>query len=430
MINILRLKLNSNNLFQDSFWALIGNLFGKGLSVFSGILLAKILGKDGFGEYSLIKNPLFASSMFFTFGFGYLVTKLISVNLNNGFIVIKKIIKWSTSFTLIFSGVISLVLLLFSNYISINYFGDLSFGSSIRVFSIWNILNSYYTLQIGIISGFRSFKKLVFISIASGLVLVSFTYFGSINYGILGAIWALVLYQFIHILLNVYLIRNSIKLIEEKNPSNESSLKFKDLVLEVIPVGIQEGVYSVFTWITSLIILKFSSTSDFGLYNAAIQWSSIVLFIPGILRSVMLAHFSNANNQKMKKEMIKNVLLLNFFVVIIPAALVALISGRIEAYYGSAYAGLGLLIIVSMIISVQLSFSNIYSQLFLSERLNWVMLLIKLLKEAIVVGILVILFTKVKYNISDSLKILISSIIGNTFLLTYAFFYYKKHSEI
>ena len=45
-------SIKSNNLFKDSLWAVMGNGIGNFLMLFSGILIAKFLGKDLYGEYS------------------------------------------------------------------------------------------------------------------------------------------------------------------------------------------------------------------------------------------------------------------------------------------------------------------------------------------------------------------------------------------
>jgi O-antigen/teichoic acid export membrane protein len=425
-LQIFKQRISENELILDSLWAILGNFFGKGLSVYSGILLAKLLEKKAFGEYSLIKNPLFASSMFFTFGFGYLVTKLIAENIKNGQPILRKIINWTSKFSFIFSGIISLLLIIFSDFISLKYFNSLQFRSTIIIFSIWNIFNCIYTLQMGIFSGLRLFKPLIKVNVITGLVLVFITYFGTKNYGINGAVVSLLIFQVSNVLVNYYLINKKIKSILLENENLAVNIKFSELIKEVLPIGFQEGVYSIFNWLTSIIIIRLSSTSEFGVYNAALQWSAIVLFIPGSLRSVILAHFSINENSNDKQRMIKNVMTLNLVVVLIPAILVSIFSNQIEYYYGLSYKGLGLLIVISMVLSAQMSISNIYSQLFMSEKLNWQMFFMRLLKELILISLLFALFNFPGIKIRGSLLILITSIISNMLLLFGTVFYYSR----
>ena len=48
----IKQKINSK-LFRDSFWAVFGNGIGNALMLLSGIIIARLLGKDLYGEYGI-----------------------------------------------------------------------------------------------------------------------------------------------------------------------------------------------------------------------------------------------------------------------------------------------------------------------------------------------------------------------------------------
>ena len=86
IVNILDLKNRAiqSRLLNDSFWVLFGNSLGKGLALAAGIVVARLLGKEIFGEYGMIRNTLVSIAIFSTFGLGFTATKYISENrLNN-----------------------------------------------------------------------------------------------------------------------------------------------------------------------------------------------------------------------------------------------------------------------------------------------------------------------------------------------------------
>ena len=43
-----------SNFFKDSSWAVFGNGIGYGLMLLSGIIIARMLGKDLYGEYGFV----------------------------------------------------------------------------------------------------------------------------------------------------------------------------------------------------------------------------------------------------------------------------------------------------------------------------------------------------------------------------------------
>ena len=71
-------KIHRNSLAKDAFWAMIGSVLGKGLSLLAGILVARFLGKELFGQYGIIKNTLVNVAVFSTLGLGYTGTRYIS----------------------------------------------------------------------------------------------------------------------------------------------------------------------------------------------------------------------------------------------------------------------------------------------------------------------------------------------------------------
>ena len=80
MANFQRIKkrLFQSKLFKDSFWAIMGNGVGNLLIMLSGIFVARLLGKDLYGEYGVVKTTMFYIASFSCFGMGVTSTKFIS----------------------------------------------------------------------------------------------------------------------------------------------------------------------------------------------------------------------------------------------------------------------------------------------------------------------------------------------------------------
>ena len=60
-------RLRRSPLFKDSMWSLIGSTVGRGLSLIAGILVARFLGKEIYGEYGIIKTTLSNIEIFSSF---------------------------------------------------------------------------------------------------------------------------------------------------------------------------------------------------------------------------------------------------------------------------------------------------------------------------------------------------------------------------
>ena len=77
-VNGLVAKLKQSKLFKDSFWAIFGNGLGTALLLIAGIIIARYLGKDVYGEYGVVKTNMFYIAGFSTFGLGLTSTRFIA----------------------------------------------------------------------------------------------------------------------------------------------------------------------------------------------------------------------------------------------------------------------------------------------------------------------------------------------------------------
>ena len=77
-------RVRESDLLNDSFWALLGSALGKGLSLIAGILVARFLGKELYGQYGILKNTLLNIAVFSTLGLGYTGTRFVAKNIKTG----------------------------------------------------------------------------------------------------------------------------------------------------------------------------------------------------------------------------------------------------------------------------------------------------------------------------------------------------------
>ncbi len=107
-------KLLSSKLFKDSFWAVFGNGLGNVFLLIAGIIIARLLGKDVYGEYGMIKTTMFYLAAFATFGLGTTSTKYIARFKTEGSEWLRSVTLSVLSITSVFSGFLCVLLFFFS----------------------------------------------------------------------------------------------------------------------------------------------------------------------------------------------------------------------------------------------------------------------------------------------------------------------------
>lgn len=378
--------MEGNRLFSDSFWSLSGNALGKGLGVLAGIIMARLLGADIFGEYGMVKSTLAYAAVFSTFGLGYTATRFIAKFNENG-AYCKAIIKKSILITLL-ASFIMLVAICFASFICS---GDEKLVKILRFTAMIVVFNALNTTQVGILAGLKDFKSIALNSVAEGIVSFVFGCILTFFRGLDGAVFALFLSTGTQCILNAISIRRNWKIINSDCSWN-GQVSTVELLSFSFPVALQEGVFAITSWLRLFLLLKYSDTLQLGLYSASIQWYNIILFVPAVLRNVVLSYFSSTASLE-HCQTFKTLFKVNLLASIIPAIILMMLSYPIECFYGPTFSGLFLVLIVSAIASVFGCIANIYTQELISQGRNWIVLLLYIFRDGGTVLILAIVLS-------------------------------------
>lgn len=417
---------NRSALFKDSFWALFGNVVGKGLSLVSGILVARFLGSELYGEYGIVKTTLIYLEIFSTFGLGYTATKFIAEFKEAKPMYARAVYQSTVFVTFIFSGIISFLLYLFAKDVSV-FIKAPHLYDILKYSAIGILFNAVNVAQIGVMSGYGLFRDIAKNTIWAGvftfIVTVMFTYWWSLN----GAIFALILSFAFQCVLNQLVLNRFYKNFESDEKFSFSVIG--KLLKFSLPIALQESLYSITNWTTSYLLIKYAGYKELGFYAATSQWTAIVGFIPGVLRNVALSHLSQtANSLKEHNDKVKKLLAVNFVATFIPFLIVIALSSWICSWYGESFQSMQLLLVLSVFIAIILSLTNVYTQELISSSKTWFLFSSRLIRD--VLYVLFSFVSLVTFSYSGSIMVCMSAIITQLLYLFLLIFYYYNHSKL
>lgn len=365
-------RIKSSPLAKDSFWAIFGNAMGKGLSLLAGIIVARLLGVDIYGEYGVVKSTLAYVAAFSTFGLGYTSTKYIAQTDKTETGTIRSIIKSSMGITIVTSVIMAASLWILAE----NVATESHLVSAIRFTSLIVVFNAVNTTQIGLLSGFKDFKAIainnMIVGITTFILSVILSYFFSLD----GAIWSLFITTVLNCVLNHIVLHrhNNKSLISTEHTVTKNVTK--DLLKFSLPISLQECVYASANWLRMIVLVNFAGYAEMGLYTATNQWFVVMLFIPGVLRNVILSHLSSTLEDKRQHDSIFYTMLkINLVSTIVPASFIALLSPVIGGMYGDTFVGINVVLILAVLASIFGCMAGIYTQEFISRGKNWIVLI-------------------------------------------------------
>lgn len=382
LIDIYKERLKHSPLLKDSFFAVAGNGIGYALLLLAGVIIARFLGKDMYGEYGVVKSSMFYIATFATLGLGYTGTKFISSAIQTNSKFAKSIVRDSLIITIVFSAFISFLLCLFAEKLAV-FVNEPKMVVAFRALAGVIVFRSLTTTMIGLLSGFKDFKAIAKNSILSGLFMLVLCIPLTYVWGLTGALTALLLSQIFNSVVNFISIKRITRLLNNQEEKNN----IKELVIFSFPIALQESSFSICHWSAIMLLTKFSTAGELGLYSAASQWNAIITMIPGLLSNVILSYLSSSIHEESHKHsaLIKKMLTINFVSTFIPFLVVFVLANFISSFYGKTFTDMPTVLRVITLSTIFECCSSVYKSELLAMGKTWTLFAVRFARDILIV---------------------------------------------
>jgi O-antigen/teichoic acid export membrane protein len=368
---------------SGTFWSIVGSVLGKGLTLLSTILVARILGVKYYGEFEVICLTATMFIAFAGFGMGATSTKYISEYLITDKERVGRIISLNYLFTIFIASLLSLLF-----YWSCPLLGEYlvkkpEITEELRFGAVLLFLMAFMGSQVGMITGFQDFRSLARTDMIVGFVRVPFLVFCTYFYGLFGALGAFAVSLVVNLILNSRVIYSNVRKHEIKYSFREFYQEFPVLWKFSLPSALS-GMISIpaFWFCGMLLVRQENGLTEYGIFIAAQKLCTMLMFIPGILVQVVVPMLSETNALNDKKRFRKITLLnlaINLVSTIIIAIPLSLFSKQIMGLYGQGFAAGAGILIVYCIASLLMAPDWIVSQVLTSRGKIWSMLFLNTL---------------------------------------------------
>lgn len=384
-------KITDSALARDSFWAVVGNGLGNAFLLLAGIFIARLLGKDLYGEYGVVKTTMMYSATFATFGLGITSTKFLSEYLQQKKQYALSIMRDSLRVTFVFSVCIAVLILLVAPYLS-NYLKHPSLTLAFRMLSGIIVFKALVTTQQGILAGLHAFRAAGINNILAGVsmlvISVPLTYW----FGLRGALGALMASQVIACILNYFSIRRCRAALVEEQQTDHSFVR--ELVSFSFPIALQESSFTICSWLGIMLLTRYATVGDVGIFTASLQWNVIIMMIPTLLSNVVLAHLSGTtHNQETHQTTMRRMLLVNVVCAVLPFVVIYPLSGYISQLYGSEFDTMTSVLRILLLDALLFSITTVFKSEYIAQGHNWLLFAVRAVKDVLLVVLAYFLLT-------------------------------------
>lgn len=276
-------------LFRGSFWSIVGATFSKGLIFLSWIIVARILGSEGYGQFGIVRSTVLMFTTFAGFSLGITASKHVAEFLNSDKQKTGRILGLTISFGILMGLVVGIVFYLLAPWLASETLNSPQITNELRIGALILFFSSLNGAQMGTLQGFRSFKKIAKINAIQAVVSFPLFIVGALYFGIYGTIWAFAIsYVIICLLSSLVIKKESISngvFINFKQAFRERSLLFS----YSLPSFLSGLMVTPVKWYSDSLLIAHSGFSEMGIFTAALTLNNIIIVGAGMVSAPFIS---------------------------------------------------------------------------------------------------------------------------------------------
>ena len=360
-----------------AFWALVGAVVSRGLTLASSVVAGRLLGTTGFGEIGMIQSTQGLFGIVAGAGLGLAATKFVAEFRSTDPLKTGRCATLATTIALVSGSVMALVLLACSGMMASSVLRAPHLSAELQVATGLVLFGTINGVQTGALVGFGDFRTLAVLSSIRGVCLCGFLIAGIAVGGVLGGVVGLVLTEAIAVLANQVALGRILR----GTATWPATVTWRDRRAawsELVPMCRFGGLSllgSICTmsamWFANLVLVaQPGGYAALGVFNAAERWRQLLLFLPASFSPVILTTLSNLHGRKdpdAYRRLFGLNLAVSVAVVVVPSIGIMLCAGPAMGLFGDEYRGGWMTLVILSASSVVVVLNNLLGQILVSR---------------------------------------------------------------
>lgn len=282
-------------LVRGAFWSAAGAVIARGLGIVSSIVVARVLGKVGFGELAIINSTTMMFELFACFGLGVTATKYVAEHRDTDPLKTGRIIGVAWLITAITGSLTGASLAVLAPWLAAHTLAAPHLGGLLRITGIALFITALNAAQSGALAGFEAFKTIASRNMIAGLLNFPIMIAGVFLAGLQGAVWATVVSCAVNWFLCHLAVRSEARRFGVPLTFSGCLQELPLLWRFSLPAVFSGMMVVPVNWVcNALLVNQANGYAEMGLLQAANQWRNLVLFLPQLLLGPVLPILSSS----------------------------------------------------------------------------------------------------------------------------------------
>lgn len=282
-------------LAKGFFWSVFGSVLSRVLLFLGWILMARILGKELYGEYGLIRNTILMFATFAGFGMGITGMKFVAQWIGTDKERAGRVASLTLSFSSILGIIITMCVILFSDIIAENILKAPWLKDEFIISAFILLFCAYNGAQIGILNGLKKFKEVAKVQLWNAVISLPFFVIGAY----MGVLWSVVAYAISNLLLCIqcaYYIQQAEKSDEIKIEYISGWKEWRLLYKYSLPATLSGLMVMPVKWVSEVMLVNSSGFAAMGIFSAVLTINIIVAALANTMTSPFISFMSSSKS--------------------------------------------------------------------------------------------------------------------------------------
>ena len=271
------------------FWTTIGSVLGQGIIALGSVLLARILGKEGFGQYGILQSTIGMFSVFAGLSMGYVATKYVAESIISDKEETGRVVGLSLLVAGVAGLVVTLALAASAEPFARHFLGSGGLAVELRIASPMLLFGAVSGVQRGVLAGLEQFRAQNILVTAMAVVTVGLTTAGAFLADLPGAMWGSMLGAALLLLALTVVYHRALVRAGIPVHYRASWRERRVLWTLAIPALLSGIMFAPVVWVTNaLLVNSGGGYGEMGVFNAANQWRTLLMYVPSIVLTPLL----------------------------------------------------------------------------------------------------------------------------------------------
>lgn len=363
-----------HRLLSDGTWLALESILSRGLTILAMMFAAGLLGSKAFGQLGAVQTTLIMLSGLLADALRITAARQIAVQGTDAAPEVGRIVPL-VFLTTLGAGLLLIVLMYpLAPWIAAQLLGADTLTTPLQLGLILLLCEALNGVCLGILTGLREFRVMALAGGVSGISLLLLVSVGA-DHGVTGMVSALTGASMLGLSVRCISILKALRRLNIGLRIELHSNDINTMWRLSLPALIGGACFAPVNWlVTVMLVQSDNGHHELGLIGVAMQWFSLLLFLPNVVGATLLPHLSGAFGRGDARDLRAALWLgvrVNLLVSVPAIGIIALLSDFIMSWYGGTYAQGGPVLILFALAAGAAALQNLFTNLLASVDRMW-----------------------------------------------------------